>query len=97
MTSPSLRSSVEGFGLEAEARMTTWHVMVPAENQADTGHSQDASEGNHSLLAGCGCVCEREREREREREGSWDVIVCFTQLFKSVLIIQKGMTQHYVL
>ncbi|KAG5280786.1 hypothetical protein AALO_G00064010 [Alosa alosa] len=37
-------SSVEGFGLEAEARMTTWHVMVPSENEPDPVHSQDPSE-----------------------------------------------------
>lgn len=38
-------SNVEGFGLEAEARMTTWHVMIPSENEADTQQSQDVSEG----------------------------------------------------
>lgn len=38
-------SNVEGFGLEAEARMTTWHVMVPSENEADSQQSQDVSEG----------------------------------------------------
>lgn len=38
-------SSVDGFGLEAEARMTTWHVMMPAENESDTTHSHDVSEG----------------------------------------------------
>ncbi|XP_076854600.1 LOW QUALITY PROTEIN: WD repeat and FYVE domain-containing protein 3 [Brachyhypopomus gauderio] len=43
-------SSVEGFGLEAEARMTTWHVMIPAENEPDPSHSQDASEGRQLLL-----------------------------------------------
>lgn len=41
----SLRSSVEGFGLEAEARMTTWHVMMPSENESDSAHSHDVSEG----------------------------------------------------
>lgn len=46
MTSFMLRcSNVEGFGLEAEARMTTWHVMMPSENEADTQQSQDVSEG----------------------------------------------------
>lgn len=40
-----LRSSVEGFGLEAEARMTTWHVMIPSENESDSTHSHDVSEG----------------------------------------------------
>ncbi|XP_041955880.1 WD repeat and FYVE domain-containing protein 3 isoform X5 [Alosa sapidissima] len=43
-------SSVEGFGLEAEARMTTWHVMVPSENEPDPVHSQDPSEGRQLLL-----------------------------------------------
>ncbi|XP_028851764.1 WD repeat and FYVE domain-containing protein 3 isoform X2 [Denticeps clupeoides] len=43
-------SSVEGFGLEAEVRMTTWHVMIPSENEADAVHSQDASEGRQLLL-----------------------------------------------
>uniref|UniRef100_A0A673WZ34 WD repeat and FYVE domain containing 3 n=1 Tax=Salmo trutta TaxID=8032 RepID=A0A673WZ34_SALTR len=43
-------SSVEGFGLEAEARMTTWHVMMPAENEPDDTHSQDVSEGRQLLL-----------------------------------------------
>ncbi|XP_035766605.1 WD repeat and FYVE domain-containing protein 3 [Neolamprologus brichardi] len=38
-------SSVDGFGLEAEARMTTWHVMMPTENESDTTHSHDVSEG----------------------------------------------------
>lgn len=38
-------SSVEGFGLEAEARMTTWHVAVPSENESDSVQSQDVSEG----------------------------------------------------
>lgn len=38
-------SSVEGFGLEAEARMTTWHVAVPSENESDGVQSQDVSEG----------------------------------------------------
>ncbi|XP_066509176.1 WD repeat and FYVE domain-containing protein 3 isoform X1 [Hoplias malabaricus] len=43
-------SSVEGFGLEAEARMTTWHVMIPSENESDAPHSQDVSEGRQLLL-----------------------------------------------
>uniref|UniRef100_A0A4W5QBJ5 WD repeat and FYVE domain containing 3 n=1 Tax=Hucho hucho TaxID=62062 RepID=A0A4W5QBJ5_9TELE len=43
-------SSVEGFGLEAEARMTTWHVMIPAENGPDNRHSQEVSEGRQLLL-----------------------------------------------
>ncbi|KAJ8285363.1 hypothetical protein GJAV_G00025980 [Gymnothorax javanicus] len=42
--------SVEGFGLEAEARMTTWHVMIPSEAEPDATHSQDASEGRQLLL-----------------------------------------------
>lgn len=45
MTLVSCCSNVEGFGLEAEARMTTWHVMMPSENEADTQQSQDVSEG----------------------------------------------------
>ncbi|XP_035514187.1 WD repeat and FYVE domain-containing protein 3 [Morone saxatilis] len=43
-------SSVEGFGLEAEARMTTWHVMMPTENEADATHNHDVSEGRQLLL-----------------------------------------------
>ncbi|TRZ02111.1 hypothetical protein DNTS_034933 [Danionella cerebrum] len=43
-------SSVEGFGLEAEARMTTWHVAVPSENVSDSIQSQDVSEGRQLLL-----------------------------------------------
>uniref|UniRef100_A0A672QYT0 WD repeat and FYVE domain containing 3 n=1 Tax=Sinocyclocheilus grahami TaxID=75366 RepID=A0A672QYT0_SINGR len=42
--------SVEGFGLEAEARMTTWHVAVPSENKSDHVQSQDVSEGRQLLL-----------------------------------------------
>lgn len=40
-----LCSSVEGFGLEAEARMTTWHVMMPSESESNSPHSHDVSEG----------------------------------------------------
>lgn len=47
-------SSVEGFGLEAEARMTTWHVMMPTENEADATHSHDVSEGERLLHV---CMC----------------------------------------
>ncbi|XP_036381916.1 WD repeat and FYVE domain-containing protein 3 isoform X1 [Megalops cyprinoides] len=43
-------SSAEGFGLEAEARMTTWHVMMPSESETDAPHSQDVSEGRQLLL-----------------------------------------------
>lgn len=43
-------SSVEGFGLEAEARMTTWHVAVPSENESDSVQSQDVSEGCYFSL-----------------------------------------------
>lgn len=43
-------SSVEGFGLEAEARMTTWHVAVPSENESDNVQSQDVSEGCYFSL-----------------------------------------------
>ncbi|XP_035234406.1 WD repeat and FYVE domain-containing protein 3 isoform X2 [Anguilla anguilla] len=42
--------SVEGFGLEAEARMTTWHVMMPTETEPDAAHSQDGGEGRQLLL-----------------------------------------------
>lgn len=38
-------SSLEGFGLEAEARMTTWHIMIPSDLEPDGSHSQDISEG----------------------------------------------------
>uniref|UniRef100_A0A1A8MNN4 WD repeat and FYVE domain containing 3 n=1 Tax=Nothobranchius pienaari TaxID=704102 RepID=A0A1A8MNN4_9TELE len=43
-------SSVDGFGLEAEARMTTWHVMMSAENESDSTHSHDVSEGRQLLM-----------------------------------------------
>uniref|UniRef100_A0A3P9L505 WD repeat and FYVE domain containing 3 n=1 Tax=Oryzias latipes TaxID=8090 RepID=A0A3P9L505_ORYLA len=43
-------SSVEGFGLEAEARMTTWHVPILAENEPDAVQSHDVSEGRQLLL-----------------------------------------------
>ncbi|XP_072921340.1 WD repeat and FYVE domain-containing protein 3 isoform X1 [Hemitrygon akajei] len=43
-------SSLEGFGLEAEARMTTWHVMIPSDLEPDGTHSQDISEGRQLLL-----------------------------------------------
>uniref|UniRef100_A0A8C9S430 WD repeat and FYVE domain containing 3 n=1 Tax=Scleropages formosus TaxID=113540 RepID=A0A8C9S430_SCLFO len=43
-------SSVDGFGLEAEARMTTWHVMIPSESEPDAAHNQDVSEGRQLLL-----------------------------------------------
>uniref|UniRef100_A0A8C4ZMQ7 WD repeat and FYVE domain containing 3 n=1 Tax=Gadus morhua TaxID=8049 RepID=A0A8C4ZMQ7_GADMO len=43
-------SGVDGFGLEAEARMTTWHVMMPAENQSDASSNQEVSEGRQLLL-----------------------------------------------
>ncbi|XP_052054971.1 WD repeat and FYVE domain-containing protein 3 isoform X3 [Apodemus sylvaticus] len=43
-------SSVEGFGLEAEARMTTWHVMIPSDIEPDGGYSQDISEGRQLLI-----------------------------------------------
>lgn len=36
---------MDGFGLEAEARMTTWHVMIPSENETDSAHNHDVSEG----------------------------------------------------
>ncbi|KAJ8263051.1 hypothetical protein COCON_G00155080 [Conger conger] len=42
--------SVEGFGLEAEARMTTWHVMIPSDSEKDAAHSQDNSDGRQLLL-----------------------------------------------
>lgn len=40
-------SSVDGFGLEAEARMTTWHVMIPSDIEPDGVYNQDVSEGNN--------------------------------------------------
>ncbi|KAK7912734.1 hypothetical protein WMY93_012945 [Mugilogobius chulae] len=42
-------SSVEGFGLEAEARMTTWHVNMSTESETDCSPSQDVSEGQITL------------------------------------------------
>ncbi|XP_072261545.1 WD repeat and FYVE domain-containing protein 3 isoform X2 [Pyxicephalus adspersus] len=42
-------SNPDGFGLEAEARMTTWHIMMPSEVEAD-GMYQDISEGRQLLL-----------------------------------------------
>ncbi|KAG8454376.1 hypothetical protein GDO86_000847 [Hymenochirus boettgeri] len=42
-------SNPEGFGLEAEARMTTWHVMIPSDIEQD-GVYQDVSEGRQLLL-----------------------------------------------
>ncbi|KAG8134353.1 hypothetical protein E2320_007466, partial [Naja naja] len=43
-------SSVEGFGLEAEARMTTWHIMIPSDVEPDGVYSQDVGEGRQLLL-----------------------------------------------
>ncbi|XP_078070095.1 WD repeat and FYVE domain-containing protein 3 isoform X4 [Mustelus asterias] len=43
-------SNLEGFGLEAEARMTTWHIMIPSDLEPDGTHSQDISEGRQLLL-----------------------------------------------
>ncbi|RXM93361.1 WD repeat and FYVE domain-containing protein 3 [Acipenser ruthenus] len=43
-------SSVDGFGLEAEARMTTWHIMMPSDVEPDVLHNQDVSEGRQLLL-----------------------------------------------
>lgn len=57
---------MEGFGLEAEARMTTWHVMMPTENEADATHSHDVSEGEKLLHIGLcwhrllSCACNLE-------------------------------------
>uniref|UniRef100_H0V8H3 WD repeat and FYVE domain-containing protein 3 n=1 Tax=Cavia porcellus TaxID=10141 RepID=H0V8H3_CAVPO len=42
--------SMEGFGLEAEARMTTWHIMIPSDIEPDGGYSQDISEGRQLLI-----------------------------------------------
>ncbi|ELW70223.1 WD repeat and FYVE domain-containing protein 3 [Tupaia chinensis] len=39
-------SNVDGFGLEAEARMTTWHIMIPSDIEPDGGYSQDISEAH---------------------------------------------------
>lgn len=38
---------MDGFGLEAEARMTTWHIMIPSDIEPDGGYSQDISEGSY--------------------------------------------------
>lgn len=38
-------SNVDGFGLEAEARMTTWHIMIPSDIEPDGVYNQDVSEG----------------------------------------------------
>ncbi|KFO35303.1 WD repeat and FYVE domain-containing protein 3 [Fukomys damarensis] len=43
-------SNVEGFGLEAEARMTTWHIMIPSDIEPDGAYSQDISEGRQLLI-----------------------------------------------
>ncbi|KAJ7327170.1 hypothetical protein JRQ81_016929 [Phrynocephalus forsythii] len=43
-------SSVDGFGLEAEARMTTWHISIPSDMQPDGVYNQDVSEGRQLLL-----------------------------------------------
>ncbi|PNI83103.1 WDFY3 isoform 3 [Pan troglodytes] len=43
-------SNVDGFGLEAEARMTTWHIMIPSDIEPDGSYSQDISEGRQLLI-----------------------------------------------
>uniref|UniRef100_A0A803T4Q8 WD repeat and FYVE domain containing 3 n=1 Tax=Anolis carolinensis TaxID=28377 RepID=A0A803T4Q8_ANOCA len=43
-------SSVDGFGLEAEARMTTWHITIPSDVEPDGVYNQDVSEGRQLLL-----------------------------------------------
>ncbi|EPY77187.1 WD repeat and FYVE domain-containing protein 3 isoform 1 [Camelus ferus] len=43
-------SNVDGFGLEAEARMTTWHIMIPSDIEPHGGYSQDISEGRQLLI-----------------------------------------------
>ncbi|KAM7167770.1 WD repeat and FYVE domain-containing protein 3 isoform 1-T6 [Macrochelys suwanniensis] len=43
-------SGVDGFGLEAEARMTTWHIMIPSDIEPDGVYNQDISEGRQLLL-----------------------------------------------
>uniref|UniRef100_A0A8C5UPU8 WD repeat and FYVE domain containing 3 n=1 Tax=Microcebus murinus TaxID=30608 RepID=A0A8C5UPU8_MICMU len=43
-------SNVDGFGLEAEARMTTWHIMIPSDVEPDGSYSQDISEGRQLLI-----------------------------------------------
>ncbi|XP_029115173.1 WD repeat and FYVE domain-containing protein 3 isoform X3 [Scleropages formosus] len=43
-------SSAEGFGLEAESRMTAWHLAMPVEMEAGAIHSQDVSEGRQLLM-----------------------------------------------
>ncbi|XP_068089612.1 WD repeat and FYVE domain-containing protein 3 isoform X2 [Hyperolius riggenbachi] len=42
-------SNPDGFGLEAEARMTTWHIMMPSEVDTE-GIYQEISEGRQLLL-----------------------------------------------
>ncbi|XP_041447245.1 WD repeat and FYVE domain-containing protein 3 isoform X2 [Xenopus laevis] len=42
-------SNPDGFGLEAEARMTTWHIMIASDIEQD-GVYQDVSEGRQLLL-----------------------------------------------
>nr|XP_033770548.1 WD repeat and FYVE domain-containing protein 3 isoform X3 [Geotrypetes seraphini] len=43
-------SNADGFGLEAEARMTTWHIMIPSDIEPDGIYNQDVSEGRQLLL-----------------------------------------------
>lgn len=54
--------------------MTTWHVMMPTENEADATHSHDVSEGERLFgvgawtmnlcdLSDCFCVCGFENVR----------------------------------
>lgn len=70
---------MDGFGLEAEARMTTWHIMIPSDIEPDGGYSQDISEGNYLDLfssfflptlpiAKQNCFL-RDRDEHRNREG----------------------------
>ncbi|XP_032825005.2 WD repeat and FYVE domain-containing protein 3 isoform X1 [Petromyzon marinus] len=43
-------SHPDGFGLEAEGRMTTWHVTLAPELESDRCHGPDTSEGRQLLL-----------------------------------------------
>ncbi|XP_078532420.1 WD repeat and FYVE domain-containing protein 3 isoform X3 [Lissotriton helveticus] len=41
---------VDGFGLEAEARMTTWHVMMAPDVESDGLYNQDPGEGRQLVV-----------------------------------------------
>lgn len=50
VNSLSICSNADGFGLEAEARMTTWHIMIPSDIEPDGVYNQDVSEGNLRVI-----------------------------------------------